>query len=327
MAQERRFRQRDPAVRRMPAHRFPSAVKAAASWHLRPVHGRSEWSALAPPPARPYCPAMDSGIPPAPAATFPAYTIIEGDPAAGLILLCDHADNRLPPEYGDLGLPAPEFRRHIAYDPGAADVTRALAATLGVPAVLSTFSRLLIDPNRGEDDPTLVMRLSDGAVIPGNARVDAAERQERIRRFHAPYHAAIEATVDRALAVGSIPALFSVHSFTPVWRGIPRPWHAGVLWDLDPRLAVPFIDALRADASLVVGDNEPYAGALRNDTMYRHATQRGLAHALIEIRQDLIADESGVADWTARLATILATLNRDPAIHEARQYGSKADAG
>ena len=174
---------------------------------------------------------------------------------------------------------------------------------------MSTFSRLLIDANRGEDDPTLIMRLSDGAIVPGNAAVDAAERARRIARFHAPYHAAIDAAIDRAIAAGRPPALVSIHSFTPVWRGHARPWHAGVLWDTDPRLAVPLIEALRADPALVVGDNEPYAGALANDTMYRHATARGLAHALIEIRQDLIGDEAGAAAWAERLAPILADLN------------------
>lgn len=257
--------------------------------------------------------------------TYPAFTVVEGDPGCGLILLCDHAENRLPREYGDLGLPPGEFRRHIAFDPGAASLTRGLAAALNAPAVLSTFSRLLIDPNRGDDDPTLIMRLSDGAIVPGNAGVDEAERERRIARFHRPYHDAIDAAIDRALATGVVPALFSVHSFTPVWRGAPRPWHAGVLWDMDPRFAVPLIDALRADGGLIVGDNEPYAGALRGDTMYRHATRRGLAHALIEVRQDLIADDAGVAGWTARTAAILAMLNRDPSIHKVQHFGSKSD--
>lgn len=256
------------------------------------------------------------------ADSFPAFTLIDGDPASGLLLVCDHAENRLPPAYGDLGLPAAEFARHIAYDPGAAELTRRMAACLGAPAVLSTFSRLLIDANRGEDDPTLIMRLSDGAVVPGNAAVDAAERARRIAGLHAPYHAAIAAAIDRALATGVVPAIFSVHSFTPVWRGVRRRWHAGVLWDIDPRFAVPLIAALRADAALVIGDNEPYAGALANDTMNRHATRRGLAHALIEVRQDLIADAAGQAAWAERLATIVAELNRDPEMHVVRHYGS-----
>jgi predicted N-formylglutamate amidohydrolase len=270
---------------------------------------------------------MDRGEPVVPDADGAAFTLVEGDPASGLLIVCDHAENRVPPEYGDLGLPRSEFSRHIAYDPGAAAITRGLAAALRAPAVLSTFSRLLIDPNRGDDDPTLIMRLSDGAVLPGNANVDATERARRIARFYRPYHAAIDAALDAAMATGVVPAIFSVHSFTPVWRGVPRPWHAGILWDRDPRMAVPFIEALRADAALIVGDNEPYAGALRNDTMYRHATARGLAHALIEVRQDLIADEAGVAAWTARLAAILQLLNRDPALHRIEHHGSKADEG
>lgn len=258
-------------------------------------------------------------------ADFAAFTTIEGNSAAGIILICDHAGNAIPREYGDLGLPAEEFRRHIAYDPGAADVTRALARALGVPAVLSTFSRLLIDANRGEDDPTLIMKLSDGAVVAGNAQVDAAERARRIERYFAPYHAAIDAAIVAAQAAGAVPAIFSLHSFTPVWRGKARPWHAGVLWDKDPRLALPLIAALAADPALVVGDNEPYSGALKNDTLYRHATARGLAHALLEIRQDLIADTRGVSAWSARLAEILARLNRDPALHEVSHFGSSAD--
>ena len=190
-------------------------------------------------------------------------------------------------------------------------MTRALARRLGAPAVLSTFSRLLIDANRGEDDPTLIMRLSDGAIVPGNAAVDAAERARRIARFHAPYHAAIDAAIERAIAAGSPPALVSIHSFTPVWRGHARPWHAGVLWDGDPRFAVPLIEALRADPALVVGDNEPYSGALANDTMYRHGTERGLAHALVEIRQDLIADEAGVGGVGRAAGADSHRLNRD----------------
>ena len=258
------------------------------------------------------------------AGDFQPFSLVEGDPAAGLLVICDHAENRLPAEYGDLGLPPSEFQRHIAYDPGAAAVSRGLAKRLGVPAVLSTFSRLLIDPNRGEDDPTLVMRLSDGAVVPGNAGVDADERARRIARFHAPYHDAIDVAIDRALATGHPPVLISIHSFTPVWRGHPRPWHAGVLWDSDPRLAEPLIAALRADADLIVGDNEPYAGALANDTMYRHATRRGLAHGLLEIRQDLIGDSAGAEAWANRLAPIVADLNRLPGVHDIRRFGSLA---
>jgi predicted N-formylglutamate amidohydrolase len=254
-----------------------------------------------------------------------AVETIAGDPAGGLVILCDHASSALPPEYGDLGLPVGEFRRHIAYDIGAAALARRIAVALGAPAILSRFSRLLIDLNRGEDDPTLVMRLSDGAVVPGNAGVDARERQRRLVRYYLPYHAAVTRALDAALTTGRAPSILSVHSFTPAWKSRPRPWHAGILWDRDPRFAVPLIEALRADGSLAVGDNEPYAGALKGDTLYRHGSKRGLAHALIEVRQDLIGDDKGVAEWASRLVPILARLKDEPEMRAVRHFGSRSD--
>ncbi|HEX2554821.1 MAG TPA: N-formylglutamate amidohydrolase [Microvirga sp.] len=239
--------------------------------------------------------------------------IIEGSPASGALILCDHASNAVPPDLGDLGLPEVEFGRHIAYDIGAAAVTRSLARRLGAPAILTRFSRLVIDPNRGRDDPTLVMRLSDGAVVPGNAYVDEAEVERRIARFYDPYDAAIVQAIEQALAAGHPPAIVTVHSFTPIWRGWPRPWHVGILWDADARFAGPLLERLGAEAGLVVGDNEPYDGALAGDTVDRHATARGLANALIEIRQDLIASDAGAEDWAERFARLLQPLLADPA--------------
>ena len=253
------------------------------------------------------------------------FETLPGDPAGELVLLCDHASNALPAEYGDLGLRPEEFRRHIAYDIGAAALTRELAAGLSALAILSRFSRLLIDLNRGENDPTLIMQLSDGAIVPGNRGIDADERRRRLQRYYFPYHAAITQALDAALRTGRAPAIVSVHSFTPAWKSRPRPWHVGVLWDRDPRIAVPLIEALRASGELTVGDNEPYVGALKDDTLYRHASRRGLAHALIEVRQDLIADEAGVAAWAARLAPMLARLRNDPAVGVVRQFGSRSD--
>ena len=250
---------------------------------------------------------------------------LAGDPGCGLILLCDHASNAFPPGYGTLGLPPEQLLRHIAYDIGAGALTRALSQRLRIPAAMTCFSRLLIDPNRGRDDPTLVMRLSDGAVVPGNRHIDADEKAQRIVRYYDPYDAAIAGLIDAAVSAGRVPALFSIHSFTPVWRGMPRPWHAAILWDRDPRLARPFIDMLEAEGDLVVGDNEPYTGALHGDTMYRHGTARGLAHALIEVRQDLIGDEAGVAHWADRLAPMLQAAQRLPDLDRVRHYGSHSD--
>src|SRR6476660_2438942 len=142
-----------------------------------------------------------------------SFCVVPGRIDRGLILLCDHAGNPMPPGYGTLGLPPEQLKRHIAYDIGAAAVTRALAAALQVPAVLTRYSRLLIDPNRGRDDPTLIMRLSDGAVVPGNRRLDASERAKRLDLYYRPYHAAITRVIDQCLASGVVPALLSIHSF------------------------------------------------------------------------------------------------------------------
>lgn len=215
------------------------------------------------------------------------------------------------------------FRRHIAYDIGAAGVTRRLAALLSCPAVLTTFSRLLIDPNRGADDPTLIMRISDGAVVPGNARINAEEIERRRRAFWQPYRDRVGAFLDDMLAVGPVPAIVAIHSFTPAWKGHKRPWHIGILWDADDRLARPTITALKADDQIVVGDNEPYDGALEGDTMYHHGTMRGLPHILVEIRQDLVADAAGEAAWAERLARVLRPILADPALHAVKHYGTR----
>jgi predicted N-formylglutamate amidohydrolase len=254
-----------------------------------------------------------------------SYEELDGDPGCGLLLLVDHASNYIPPEFGELGLPTAELRRHIAYDIGVAPLARELKERLGAPAILTAFSRLLIDPNRGEDDPTLIMRLSDGAVVPGNRGVDATERERRLDRFYRPYHAAIERRVAAMLRSGLPPALLSIHSYTPDWKGTRRPWHAGILWDRDPRFAHLLLARLQAEHGLRIGDNEPYLGSLKNDTMYRHGTGRGLAHGLLEVRNDLIETPAGVQEWADRLEPILREAMADPVLHGVRHFGSESD--
>jgi len=242
------------------------------------------------------------------------------------VLVADHARRDLPDEYGDLGLPSREFDRHIAYDIGVEAVTRHLAAALGVPAVLACFSRLLIDPNRGEDDPTLIRQLYDGTIIPGNYPLSEEERQKRLDLFYRPYQDAVGAVIASVhAATGAAPFIFSVHSFTPVMRGEVRPWHVGVLWDSDDRAPRPLLEMLSSDPLLVVGDNEPYDGALRGDTMYRHAIVNGYAHVLLELRQDLIADDADARAWAERLAPMIDAINRRPDIHEVKLFGSRTD--
>ena len=219
------------------------------------------------------------------------------------LVTCDHATNHVPDwvNGGDLGLPPADMARHIAFDPGAASVTRHLADLLDSPAILSDFSRLVIDPNRGEDDPTLLMKLYDGTIIPANRYADEAAREERLDRLWRPYHAAYSKLASRR----SDTVICAVHSFTPQLRGRPsRPWEIGVLYAHDTRFAVPFLDACRA-MGWCVGDNEPYAGHLPGDAVDQHALAHGRPNVLIELRQDLIADEAGQALWAERLAPIL----------------------
>lgn len=252
------------------------------------------------------------------------FEIVDGMRDAGLVLVADHAGRAVPDEYGGLGLPAAEFDRHIAYDIGVEGVTRRLAELTGAPAVMAGFSRLLIDANRGEDDPTLIRQLYDGTIVPANYPMSETERRRRLDRYYRPYHDAVGAMIASvAAASGAAPFVFSVHSFTPQMQGRTRPWHAGVLWDSDDRAVRPLIEMLSADPDLVIGDNEPYDGALRGDTMYRHCIVNGFAHALLEIRQDLIRDEAGQDAWARRLAPMLDAINRRADIHEVRQYGSR----
>ncbi|MCC6306456.1 MAG: N-formylglutamate amidohydrolase [Rhodobacteraceae bacterium] len=227
---------------------------------------------------------------------------IEGAGRPGRWLVtCDHASNRVPEELGgSLGLPAAEMARHIAWDVGAAGVARRLAARLAGPAVLSTFSRLVIDPNRGEDDPTLLMRLYDGTVIPANRDAGADEVARRLARYWRPYHAAVA----RLAARRADTVICAVHSFTPRLNGrAPRPWHVGILYDpADDRLARPLLARLRAVAGLCVGENEPYAGHLPGDAIDRHALAHGRPNVLVELRNDLVATPATQRAWADRLA-------------------------
>ena len=238
--------------------------------------------------------------------THPAYEIEGADRPGRWLVTCDHATNHVPDWVagGDLGLPAADMGRHIAYDIGAAGVTRHLAALLDSPTILSRFSRLVIDPNRGEDDPTLLMRLYDGTIIPANRHAGPQDLAERLDRLYRPYH---DAYADMAAKMQR-PVICAIHSFTPRLRSrAPRPWEVGVLFAHDDRLAKPFIAACRAQG-WCTGENEPYAGHLPGDAIDRHALQHGRPNVLIELRQDLIADQAGQMAWADRLAPILQSV-------------------
>ncbi len=236
--------------------------------------------------------------------TGKAYEIIGDTRTSRWLITCDHASNRVPADVngGDLGLPPAQMQRHIAYDIGAAGVTRHLAELLQARTILGTFSRLVIDPNRGEDDPTLVMRIYDHTIIPGNRHIDDAEIARRLNAWHRPYHAAYSALAARV----DDTVIVAVHSFTPRLNSrAPRPWHIGLLFAQDERLSAPLLDRLRAQGDLCVGANEPYAGHLPGDSIDRHALQKGRPNVLIELRQDLIETDAGQREWAERLAPML----------------------
>ena len=234
-----------------------------------------------------------------------AFHILGEDRPGRWLVTCDHASNRVPDWVGggDLGIAAEDMARHIAWDVGAAGLAQALGAALDSPVVMSDFSRLVIDPNRGEDDPTLVMKLYDGTIIPANRHIDAAGVQARLDRLYRPYHDALARLAGRRPDV----VIVAIHSFTPCLKGrAPRPWQVGVLYShLDERLSRVLIDRLMAEPDLCVGDNEPYSGHLPGDAIDRHALQPGRLNTLIEVRNDLIGTEADQQAWAARLAAIL----------------------
>lgn len=250
------------------------------------------------------------------ARSAPAFELVNPDGAARALLICDHASRFVPPEYDALGLDDSLLQRHIAWDIGAADVTRRLAGLLDAPAVLCGTSRLVVDCNRPHDDPSLIPAVSDGIVIPGNGDVDAAEKRRRIARHFIPYHREVERRLDRFAALGVVPAVISVHSFTPVMNGFERPWHVGLLSALDRRMAAPLVDELRRDPALTVGDNEPYTGDdPRGYAIHVYGHVRGLPMAVFEVRQDLIDTHHGAESWAHILFAALGPVLADPDLY------------
>ncbi len=222
-------------------------------------------------------------------------------------LVCDHAGARIPRALGTLGLIAADLDRHIAWDIGAADVARELAEILDACVVMQNYSRLVIDCNRPPGSAGSIVSASEGTRIPGNEAVGAADRERREREVFTPYHARIRGLLDARRTQRRPTVLVSMHSFTPVFLGRSRPWHAGILYQRDARLAVVLLEVLRRDAELIVGENEPYAVSDTSDyAIPEYGEKRGLVHVEVEIRQDLIADAAGQRAWARRLADALA---------------------
>jgi predicted N-formylglutamate amidohydrolase len=236
----------------------------------------------------------------------PPVTVHNADGSSPLLIVADHAGNLMPRVLGSLGLPHAECQRHIAWDIGIAGVSRLLADALDATLVQQNYSRLVIDCNRPPGAETSIPEVSELTPVPGNVGLSEAGKAARVREIFRPYHDAIARELDRRRQAGRPAALVAMHSFTPVYKGVARPWHAGVLYNRDPRFAHLTMALLKRDAALVVGDNEPYSVDDASDyTIPVHGEQRGLPHVAIEIRQDLIAAADGQRAWARRTAPLL----------------------
>jgi predicted N-formylglutamate amidohydrolase len=242
------------------------------------------------------------------------------DGAAPLLIVCDHASNTVPQALGSLGLTGEALSDHIGWDPGAAVIAERLAHRFDAPAVLSGFSRLVVDCNRYPHDPASMPEVSDGRVVPGNRGLTPADRQARLAAVFTPYHAAIAARLDGFAARGVCPLVLSVHSMTDSLGGVHRPWPVALSWRHDARLAPALIAALRADG-IDAGDNQPYGLDPGEDyTVPEHAMRRGLAHLQVEFRQDLVSHAAGARDWADRFARALAPLLDAPELYRPEHH-------
>lgn len=233
------------------------------------------------------------------------------------LLTCDHYGRLAPRALGDLGVSASEWERHIAWDIGIAGVVTRLSRALGAHLIAQRYSRLVIDCNRPPGVASSIPVLSEATRIPGNEGISLEEAEARRAEIFAPYHARIAQALDARRETRRPTILLAMHSFTPAYAGVGRPWHIGTLYNRDKRLAKLLGNLLRAEGDLVVGDNEPYAASdLTDYCIPVHAERRGLLHCGIEIRQDLIADEAGQAQWADRLARIFTHV-----LEESRQLG------
>jgi predicted N-formylglutamate amidohydrolase len=236
----------------------------------------------------------------------PAFTVVNENGTAPFVIIADHAGRRFPQALGQLGLADADCARHIAWDIGAAALADGIGQALDAIVIRQNYSRLIIDCNRTPLTATSIVDVSELTPVPGNSGLSEAHKLARRREIFDPYHNRIALELDRRRDDARPIALISVHSFTPIYKGVARPWHVGVLYNRDPRLAHILLELLRAESALVVGDNEPYS--VSDDSDYAipvHGEKRALLHVELEIRQDLITDESGQRKWAALFAHLL----------------------
>ncbi len=236
--------------------------------------------------------------------------------SARVLLVADHASPYFPASMNQLGVADWVLERHVTWDIGSDLLTKYLADLIDAPAILAGFSRLIIDPNRQLDDPTAFLEVSDGIAIPGNQGLSEAQKELRIKSFFQPYHDAIAARLKAFHAGGTVPALISMHTCTPVFAEVVRRWHIGVMWDKDPRIALPLMENLGRMDDICFGDNEPYSGRHTHDfTIDHHAEPAGLPHVGIEVRQDLVGQAEGARKWAGILAAALQDILADEGLY------------
>ena len=254
----------------------------------------------------------------------PCCTLLNPSSAVPLLLICDHASNYIPPHLERLGLTPAQLEQHIAWDRGAADLVQLLSDQLGCRAVLANYSRLLIDVNRDPElnEASLIPESSDNHQIPGNLNLSASERHERVVRISSNYHQEIERQLDALTAYTPAPLLFSIHTFTPKMQSSDqaRPWHAGMLWNQDPRIAKPLMAYLSRHQHLVIGDNEPYSGKEFAYSIDRHGHARGFPNCAIEIRQDLLDNHDACLWWAEALAAGIKEIMHQPSLHQVKWF-------
>ena len=247
------------------------------------------------------------------------FKIINKAGRTPLFLICDHAGVAVPKNLGKLGLSIDIFDRHIAYDIGTEAVALGLSKLLDAPLILSRFSRLVIDLNRPPEHPGSMIEHIDSTPIPGNKALTAIARMQRVKELFDPYHEAINTEVNRLSATGTPPIILSVHSFSPNYGDLPRPWDIGVLWNRDPRIARPLIQLLKT-FKLKVGENQPYSGKELAYTINKHGGDRGLANCVIEINQAQLGDCAGINHWTLIMSEVLRVLLRDKELNKIEYF-------
>jgi predicted N-formylglutamate amidohydrolase len=256
----------------------------------------------------------------------PVVRVVNPKGKGKYVIVCDHASNRVPKALNNLGLSKADLKKHIAWDPGTEDIALHMSGRMDATAVIAGYSRLVVDLNRGDDHPEVMRAASDHVLIPGNMGLTAAQRRQRLDTFFRPYHDEIARALRRFTARGVAPVLISIHSFTPEMDGFKRPWHIGVLWNRQEKIARALVKNLRRNnPDLVIGENEPYSLKATNflkNTISTHAERKGLPYVIVEFRQDLVATRKKAVKWAETLLDSLLPVLSEPGLQTLRRKRS-----